>query len=82
MALRRSIAGDNASAAAAVAMRIRIAVEHLAAMPQTGRTGRVKGTRELVVAGTPYIVVHTAAKGGAVEILAVLHGARQWPDRF
>jgi len=36
---------------------IRNAVERLADHPHLGRSGRVEGTRELVVAGTPYIVV-------------------------
>lgn len=61
--------------------RIEDAVSTLARFPELGRTGRVQGTRELVVAGTPYIVPYQI-KGSVVEILTVLHAARRWPDRF
>jgi toxin ParE1/3/4 len=46
-----------------------------------GRTGRVAGTRELVIAGLPYIVPYYL-KGQEVRILAVMHAARKWPDEF
>jgi len=38
-------------------MRRRIihGIEALAALPQLGRPGRVPGTRELVITGTPFI---------------------------
>ena len=48
--------------------------------PQAGRQGRVKNTRELVIDGLPFIVVyreHVATN--SIEILRVLHDARQWP---
>jgi toxin ParE1/3/4 len=46
--------------------------------PEAGRPGRIAGTRELVVSGTPYIVPYRVREGD-VEILAVFHGARRWP---
>ena len=46
-----------------------------------GRPGRVKGTRELVIARTSYIVAYRVKKG-AIQILRVLHGARLWPEGF
>jgi toxin ParE1/3/4 len=57
------------------------ATENLSGFPEIGRLGRRRGTRELVVPGTPYIVayrIHLAT----IEILAVIHGARRWPSRF
>lgn len=45
-----------------------------------GRVGRARNTRELIFADLPYIVVYRV--GEAVEILAVVHSARQWPDEF
>jgi toxin ParE1/3/4 len=51
-------------------------------MPQMGRRGRVKGTRELVIAGTPSIVAYTVLRGQVVEILAVIHGAQEWRAEF
>jgi toxin ParE1/3/4 len=52
----------------------------LAANPKAGRTGRAQGTRELVISGTPYIVVYRVRD--LVEVVAVVHGAREWPDNF
>ncbi len=48
---------------------------------RSGGSGRVKDTRELVIARTPYIVAYTVDRHiDAVIILRVLHSARQWPD--
>lgn len=53
----------------------------LADQPHLGRARRIAGTRELVVAATPFVVPYRV-RNGAVEILAVFHGARRWPERF
>lgn len=53
----------------------------LPAFPQSGRPGRVPGTRELVVPGTAYIVPYRV-QGLEVQILRVYHAARRWPDRM
>jgi toxin ParE1/3/4 len=50
----------------------------LAQHPRMGREGRVVGTRELVIGGSPFIVVYRVKKT-SIEILRLLHGARQWP---
>jgi toxin ParE1/3/4 len=76
--LRRFIAEDNPEAAARVSARILEAVDTLAAMPNMGRPGRVFGTRELVIRGTPCILPYRV-KGERLEIIAVLHASRQWP---
>jgi toxin ParE1/3/4 len=55
--------------------------EQLLEMPESGRRGRVEGTRELVVSGSPYIVAYRGVSGG-VQVLRVIHGARRWPDSF
>jgi toxin ParE1/3/4 len=75
------IACDNPAAAARTVARISDAVDKLAAMPARGRPGRVPGTRELVVPGTPYIIPYRVRRG-AVEILRVFHGTRRWPSKF
>lgn len=49
--------------------------------PLIGRRGRVQGTRELVIARTSYIVVYRVSDP-QVEILAVMHGAQEWPEGF
>ena len=45
-----------------------------------GRPGRVADTRELVLPGTSYVIAYRLRE--AVEILSVMHGAREWPDKF
>ena len=57
------------------------AVENLERFPALGRPGRVVGTRELVISGTPYIVAYRV-RGDTVELLLVLHAARKWPTHF
>lgn len=51
----------------------------LSANPFLGRAGEIKGTRELVIPATPYIVAYRV-RDDHVEILFVQHGAREWPD--
>ena len=57
------------------------AAEALATHPHLGRAGRIAGTRELVVAQTPFVVPYRVV-GDDVQILAVFHGARRWPEGF
>ena len=75
------IARDRPAAADSVIRQIVEHSEELVDYPQIGRAGRVDGTRELVVVGTPYIVVYRV-RGGEVEVVAVFHGARKWPESF
>jgi len=72
------IAEDDPDAAARVISRIAEAIDLLPTHPAMGRAGRVVGTRELVIAGTPFIVPYRV-RGKAVEILRVMHGARRGP---
>ncbi len=74
------IARDNPNAAYRVAAEIRSKVELLAWSPGIGKSGRVHGTRELVVSDTPYIIVYRVVED-VVQILRVLHTARKWPGR-
>lgn len=68
-----------AAAAAAVVRRIVSLVEELLpATPHVGRPGRVPGTRELVVSGTPYIVPYRV-RARKIEIVRFYHAARRWP---
>lgn len=72
---------DNPNAAAIVDSRIVAATERLIDFPNSGRQGRVAGTRELVVRGAPYILPYRI-DGDAVRILRVIHAARLWPDEI
>ncbi len=75
------IAADEPAAATRVLRCVDDAIALLRRFPDMGRPGRVKGTRELVVVGTPFVVPYRV-KGDRVEILAVLHGSRRWPERL
>ena len=46
-----------------------------------GRPGRVLGTRELVVPGTPYIIPYRA-RGEYLDLLAIFHGHQKWPTKL
>ena len=50
----------------------------LAKFPYRGRPGRKGGTRELVLAPLPYVVVYRIT-GDTVEIVRILHAAQNWP---
>jgi toxin ParE1/3/4 len=74
------IAKDDPIAARNAVQRIRVAVDQLADYPNMGRTGRVPLTRELIVGGTPWIIVYRV-RADVVEIIRVLHGAQSWPPQ-
>lgn len=75
------IEADDPHAAVLVDDRIRDATWRLIEFPESGRPGRVEGTRELVIARTSYIAPYEIGDG-VVRILRVIHGARMWPDAF
>jgi plasmid stabilization system protein ParE len=45
----------------------------------SGRSGRVSGTRELVISNTPFIAAY-AIDHDRIVILALYHRAQQWPE--
>ena len=71
------IARENPQAAARMASRILEATEGLLEYPGIGREGRLSDTRELVVTGTPFIIIYRL-RAPTVQILRVLHHARKW----
>lgn len=70
------IAADNPLAAERVQDRLVNVARTLSDLPNRGRAGRKVGTRELMVSGTPYLIVYTIG-GEAVTILRLWHGARE-----
>jgi len=72
---------DDPAAANGVVLKIVKSVSLMQEQPGMGRAGRISGTRELVIADTPYIVPYRV-KDNAVQILRVYHTSRKWPDRF
>jgi toxin ParE1/3/4 len=79
--LRSYIARDNPNAANRIASAVLDAVDRLAELPNLGRPGRVAGTRELVVPGTPYVIPYRL-RGDRLEVIAVFHGRQKWPKRL
>jgi len=71
------IARENPEAAAKMAARVLEAVEYLLEFPGIGREGRMSDTKELVVTGTPFIVIYRL-RVPTVQIVRVLHHARKW----
>jgi toxin ParE1/3/4 len=73
-------AGESSLASAATMLdRIFSAVELLKRYPGAGRRGRIAGTREVVIVPTPFLIAYRVRRG-RIEILALLHGARKWPE--
>ena len=79
--LHEYIAEDNPLAASRMVARIQDATQRLKKHPQMGRSWRVQGTRELVIAGSPYIVVYILGDS-EIQIVAVIHSDVRWPDTF
>ena len=50
----------------------------LLTFPNRGRPGKQEGTRELVLAPLPYVVVYTV-RDDVVFVVRILQGAQQWP---
>jgi toxin ParE1/3/4 len=66
-------------AAIALGDAVEASVRRLGDHPRLGRSGRVEDTRELVVGGTPLVVVYRI-EADVVLVLRLLHGAQRWPE--
>ena len=75
------VLSNSEDVAARVTMQIVASVQRLASFPMLGRAGRVPGTRELVITKTPFVVAYTVGPERVV-ILAIYHGAQQWPEFY
>lgn len=74
----RHIGRDNPRAAMQTIDRLWEAGNNLERNPESGRIGRMPGTRELVVLPN-YIVIYRVRKD-AIHIVTVQHAARRYPD--
>jgi len=72
---------NNKDVAAQITMQIVNGVQQLAAFPMSGRAGRVRGTRELVISNTPFIAAYAIDRAD-IAVLAIYHGAQHWPESF
>lgn len=73
--IRTYIAQDKPDAAERLSARIVAVVEVLRNFPLLGRAGSEPGLRELVVGGTPYIVLYRVSKK-RITISTIWHGAQ------
>lgn len=74
--IREFVAQDKPDAAEKLAIRIVTLAAALRHQPQLGRPGSIPGVRELVVGGTPYLIIYRAARK-RITVLNVWHGARR-----
>ena len=72
------IGQDKPNAALVVMKRVVEAIENIVTFPSMGRAGRVPHTKELVVSGTPLIIVYQV-KQDTLYIVRVIHTDRKWP---
>ena len=72
------IAERNPAAAIRLGDAIADATARLANFPEIAPRGRVEGTRELLIAGTPYIAIYRI-ENSKVVILRLLHDSQIWP---
>jgi len=77
--IREYIAADDPMAALAMDELFSQKTARLVTVPEMGKPGRVDGTRELV-AHRSYLLIY-AVKDDQVQVLRVLHTARQWPTQ-
>jgi toxin ParE1/3/4 len=71
------IAAQSPSAASRIIDEIERQVRLLSNYPELGRPGRVAGTRERAITGTPFVAVYPIETD--IVVLRILHGARRWP---
>ncbi len=69
---------SNPAIAQRVAAVIYERISSLERFPGLGRAGRKVNTRELVIAGLPYVAIYRI-HDHTVDIIRILHGAQSWP---
>lgn len=75
------IAQENSNAAYNILIKIKATADNLSHHPEIGRSGRVLGTREIVISDLPYILAYQITDRD-IRILAVMHTSRKWPENF
>jgi addiction module RelE/StbE family toxin len=74
------IARDKPEAAARVVAKIVDSAFRLEQFPNMGHTGRIAGSRELIVPNLPYIVAYRVV-GDVIDISSIVHTSRKWPEK-
>lgn len=73
------LADKDPEAAERLVARLRQRAASLATRPEQGRPSRLPGVRELVVAGTSYVLFYRI-KATTIEIIRVHHTRQKWPS--
>ena len=79
--LRSYVALDKPEAAEHLGIRIVECVEQLRLHPLAGSPGQIAGTRELAIAGTPYVVPYRI-RPRSIDMLGVFQGRQKWPKNL
>jgi toxin ParE1/3/4 len=79
--MRLSILPKTVRVLRAFIAHVKKSASQLSKFPNSGRPGRIEGTRELIAGKYPYIIAYRA-RHQRVEILDVIHTARLWPESF
>ena len=74
--IRAYVALDKPDAAEHLATRIVAVVEALRNHPYLGRAGAEPGIRELIIGGTPYIILYRL-RGNRITINTIWHAAQE-----
>jgi plasmid stabilization system protein ParE len=74
------LAERSPKAALALGEALTAAVGRLAEYPEIGRPRRVATTRELVIPGTPLLLVYRLERE-TIVLLRLLHGSQRWPPQ-
>lgn len=77
MAQYRYYLQRNPEAARRMRQAVMDGAQRLRAHPKIGKPGRVEGSRELVISGTPFLLVYDE-NPARVEILHVYDGRQDW----
>jgi addiction module RelE/StbE family toxin len=72
------IHADNPRAAQAVVETILTRLRTLETTPNRGRSGRITGTRELVVSRTGHVAAYVVREDEVI-IVRIRHGRQHWP---
>lgn len=76
--IREYITEHNLRAAIEIDERISNKAASLIEQPMKARTGRVSGTRELVI-HPHFILIYRVNQSEYIEIIRILHTAQRWP---
>jgi addiction module RelE/StbE family toxin len=73
------IAKSRPESARRVAQSVVEGIGTLETFPRLGRSGRVRGTRELTFPPLPFVAVYEV-RDEEIVVLRILHGAQRWPE--